>query len=145
MDDMTASTVWELIAFLCLILCVLILQWRMRTIDKVVAIMEYLTYEDLRLRAYGSRDEDVITAYNFQPMEEYPKDKCLMWLKSKEGTVTLAYTDGTVTWCADTLIGDIDGFAVINHGDDKVRIDVDFVEEDDEDDNDGGIGPEIMA
>ena len=145
------SVTWGALAFAGLIVIVLLLmvkeKWDHDKSERNLAIMTYLIYEDLRLRADGSTDEDVLGAYDFKPIEEFPpvKDGRLMWLKNKDGNVSLAYSDGHIIWAANTNLGQLDGWALINEGDDKIRIDVEFVEESGEDEDNGGDGPAVTV
>lgn len=122
---MTANA-WFGLAILCLVAVILILDYRVRRERRVSSIMDYLLYEEMRLRSAGVDDEDVISMSKWEPLEDIMSyhNAATIWLR-KDDRISLGFTDGREIWWTDGAI-DPDAYTVIAEGMNKVSIRVEF-------------------
>ena len=120
------------ITIICVALMFVIVSWRLNRIGKVTGILDYLLYEELRVRASGVTDEELAGVVGeWHSMDElgYGTEPKLMWFRSDEGHMSLAFTDGKESWWPDGTV-DPTSWALIHEGSDKVAIRVEFDYED---------------
>lgn len=133
---MTMTTAYAL-SMLCMAVVVVIVLTRMRRIERLHAIMHYLSFEELRLRACGADDTHIAKAWehDWKPMDELQRTKSgkLMWFRDEEGHLALAFTDGKEIWWTDDKLDPVE-WALINDGDQKISIRVEFEDEDSDED-----------